>query len=143
LLIGLLKPREAVMEFYIMDGGYPQKIPDSERRYHATFYGLDNKTAPAVLTDKVKFIGGPPADDTKLSEVESGREQTIKVSGHHRLKGRPIEVEEIRRWQQKGDWYLKTEIVPGAYCYSWIAGDSDEEAVCISFEIIREGEEKK
>lgn len=134
------------MEFYIMQRGVFEKIPPSERKQQATFFEAYGEDGLNVLRSQVEFANGEPAGDTRFKKIKPGQEQRIKVCGPCIFRGKPIGVEEIgnNNWGHSGDYYLKTEIVPGKlYCYSWIAGDSEEEAVCVSFEILSRNRQKK
>jgi len=136
------------MKFYIMHRGLFEEIPASERRNHATFFAASNKR---TLKSRVKFFFGQYAADTRLSRIGKQLDSfagklRIKVCGPAVFLGRPIEVEKIggSAWSQGGDWYLKTEIVPGRLdCYSWIADISEKDPLCVSFEILEEEKDKK
>ena len=135
------------MKFYIMHRGLFEETPASERNNHATFFAaMDRRNLR-----RVKFFSGDYANDTELSKLEKllavfPGKLRIKVCGPAVFTGRPMDIVKIggNTWGQGGDFYLKTEIRPGkAYCLSWIANYPDRDALCISFEIIGEGEEKK
>lgn len=129
------------MEFYIMNQlGFWEKISASERKFHATFFEAWDKK---ILEARVEFSPGEYAKDTRLSRIGERVDSftgklRIKVCGPAVFFGRPIEVEKIG-----SDWYLRIEIAAGKLCcYSWIANSSDEDPLCVSFEIIEEEEEK-
>ena len=135
------------MRAYIMHRGIFQKIPIPDIRNQATvFLAWDRKNLK-----RVNFFSGDYANDTELSKLEKllavfPGKLRIKVCGPAVFTGRPMDIVKIggNTWGQGGDFYLKTEIRPGkAYCLSWIANYPDKDALCISFEIIGEGEEKK
>ncbi|MDD5291099.1 MAG: hypothetical protein PHZ04_03210 [Patescibacteria group bacterium] len=130
------------MRFYIMHRGLFEEIPFSEIRNHATVFAARDKRS----LRKVKFCQGDCAVDTELSEVkkrcsEFSGELRIKVCGPAVFPGLPVGEEEIggNNWGKKGDYYFKTEIIPGkSYCLSWIANYPGEDALCISFEILEQ-----
>ena|SRR5680860_536236 len=131
------------MKFYVMCHGLFREIPASERREHATFYEFASEDDIAIIMNNVEFISGPSANDTKFVDVKFDEMQSIKVCGSVVFSGRPVGAEKIigNNWGQRGDYYLRTEIITTEiasnklYCYSWIANYSEEDAVCISFEI--------
>ena len=136
------------MKFHIMHRGFFQEIPASERKDHATFFAASHR---GTLKSRVKFFFGKYASGIRFSEIEkllaiSAGSLRIKVCGPAVFVGRPIGVEKIggNTWGQGGDYYLKTEIVPGKlYCHSWVANYLDKDATCVSFEILKETKKKR
>ncbi len=137
--------KEAVMKFYIMHCGFFQEIPASEIRHNATFFEVKSENGLNILKNEVTIVDDKPADNTLLSKIEPDKEQLIKVCGPSIFKGIPIGTVNLNNsWNESQNWYLRTEIVLNElYCYSWISKDSDEDAICISFEILKGKEEKK
>jgi hypothetical protein len=135
------------MRFYIMHRGLFEEISASERNNHATFFAaMDRRNLR-----RVKFFSGKYAADTRPGRIEKALNSCagklrIKVCGPAVFWGRPVEMEKIRSntWGRGGDWYLKTEISPDKlYCYSWVANYPGRDAVCVSFEILKEEKKKK
>ena len=130
------------MKFYIMYRGLFEEIPFSEIRHQATVFIAEDRRS----LRRVKFSPGKYADDTKFGKVEKlwrvfNGKLKIKVCGPAVFFGRPIEVEKVGG---SSDYYLETEITPRKlYCLSWIANYPDKDAICISFEILKEKKRKK
>lgn len=127
------------MKFYIMHCGFFQEIPASERKHQATFFEVKSEDGFNILKNKVRIADDEPADDTLLSKIEPDKEQLIKVCGPCVFKGIPIGTVNLSNgWNESQNWYLRTGIVQNKlYCYSWISGDSDKDAICISFQILK------